>query len=428
MPRFFSQDERDALLYHVLAQEPGLVIVFVNAISALRRLISLLKILRLPAEGLHGNMQQRARLKTLDRFRAAIQPPPGEQEQASPPPKEPTTAPNSKPRRVSVLVATDVAARGIDVKGVDLVVHYQIPLSADTYVHRSGRTGRADAEGASVALVVPSERGRYKRMLSALGRGRDGALPAHPTVEVAVSEAKRRLALARRIDALAHAKHRDAADAEWRRTNAAELGIELDSDEEREGNAARVFADAERRRKERASAKAKRAFERARARRRRDGADDDASDASDASDEDGSSSSSSSSDGDGMSDLVAAGFDRDDQASHARLGAHETREREEARLRAELDAALETPLGRAAERRLGVASAKYPTRGDGGERLAEAKRRREDRADHPGGEGADGSAGVGAARMLKGGKRRAEAMGAAPGGAAGKNRKRTKAR
>ena len=423
MTRVFPQDERDALLYHVLAQEPGLVIVFVNAISALRRLISLLKILRLPAEGLHGNMQQRARLKTLDRFRAAIQPPPGEQEQASPPTKGPTTAP--KPRRVSVLVATDVAARGIDVKGVDLVVHYQIPLSADTYVHRSGRTGRADAEGASVALVVPSERGRYKRMLSALGRGRDGALPAHPTVEVAVSEAKRRLALARRIDALAHAKHRDAADAEWRRTNAAELGIELDSDEEREGNAARVFADAERRRKERASAKAKRAFERARARRRRDGSDDDASDVSD---DDGSSSSSSSSDGDGMSDLVAAGFDRDDQASHARLGAHETREREEARLRAELDAALETPLGRAAERRLGVASAKYPTRGDGGERLAEAKRRREDRADHPGRKGADGSAGVGAARMLKGGKRRAEAMGAAPGGAAGKNRKRTKAR
>ena len=424
MTRFFPQDERDALLYHVLAQEPGLVIVFVNAISALRRLISLLKILRLPAEGLHGNMQQRARLKTLDRFRAAIQPPPGEQEQASPPPKEPTTAPKPKPRRVSVLVATDVAARGIDVKGVDLVVHYQIPLSADTYVHRSGRTGRADAEGASVALVVPSERGRYKRMLSALGRGRDGALPAHPTVEVAVSEAKRRLALARRIDALAHAKHRDAADAEWRRTNAAELGIELDSDEEREGNAARVFADAERRRKERASAKAKRAFERARARRRRGGSDDDASDASD---DDGSSSSSSSSDGDGMSDLVAAGFDRDDQASHARLGAHETREREEARLRAELDAAPRRRR-RAAERRLAVASAKYPTRGDGGERLAEAKRRREERADHPERKGADGSAGVGAARMLKGGKRRAEAMGAAPGGAAGKNRKRTKAR
>ena len=398
MTRVFPQDERDALLYHVLAQEPGLVIVFVNAISALRRLISLLKILRLPAEGLHGNMQQRARLKTLDRFRAAIQPPPGEQEQASPPPKEPTTAPNSKPRRVSVLVATDVAARGIDVKGVDLVVHYQIPLSADTYVHRSGRTGRADAEGASVALVVPSERGRYKRMLSALGRGRDGALPAHPTVEVAVSEAKRRLALARRIDALAHAKHRDAADAEWRRTNAAELGIELDSDEEREGNAARVFADAERRRKERASAKAKRAFERARARRRREGSDDDASDASD---EDGSSSSSSSSDGDGMSDLVAAGFDRDDQASHARLGAHETREREEARLRAELDAALETPLGRAAERRLGVASAKYPTRGDGGERLAEAKRRRE----------ANGPPGEEGRRRVRGRRRRAHAQG-----------------
>ena len=66
-----AQDERDALLYHILTQQPGLVIVFVNAISALRRLLSLLKILQLPVEGLHGNMQQRARLKYLDRFRAA---------------------------------------------------------------------------------------------------------------------------------------------------------------------------------------------------------------------------------------------------------------------------------------------------------------------------------------------------------------------
>jgi hypothetical protein len=47
----------------------------------------------------------------------------------------------------AVLVASDVAARGLDVRGVDCVIHYQLPASADTYIHRSGRTGRAEAAG-----------------------------------------------------------------------------------------------------------------------------------------------------------------------------------------------------------------------------------------------------------------------------------------
>ena len=116
------EDERDALLYHILSQQPGLVIVFVNAISALRRLLSILKILKLPVEGLHGSMQQRARLKYLDRFRSSVG----------------GGGCGGGKNTTSVLVATDVAARGLDVKGIDLVVHYQVPLSADTYVHRSG--------------------------------------------------------------------------------------------------------------------------------------------------------------------------------------------------------------------------------------------------------------------------------------------------
>ena len=55
-----------------------------------------------------------------------------------------------------MLLATDVAARGLDVKGVEYVVHYQLPRSAEVYVHRSGRTARAGAGGLSVALVEPS--------------------------------------------------------------------------------------------------------------------------------------------------------------------------------------------------------------------------------------------------------------------------------
>ena len=211
-----AQDERDALLYHILTQQPGLVIVFVNAISALRRLLSLLKILQLPVEGLHGNMQQRARLKYLDRFRAAALSEGTNESSAASVGSGP--AGGGEKKRTSVLVATDVAARGIDIKGVDLVVHYQVPTSADTYVHRSGRTGRARNEGASVVLVTPGERTRYRALLRALKR--DGPLPAFPTVETAVAEARRRLSLAKRLDKIAHARQRDAADAEWRPANA----------------------------------------------------------------------------------------------------------------------------------------------------------------------------------------------------------------
>ena len=260
-----AQDERDALLYHILTQQPGLVIVFVNAISALRRLLSLLKILQLPVEGLHGNMQQRARLKYLDRFRAAALSEGTNESSAASVGSGP--AGGGEKKRTSVLVATDVAARGIDIKGVDLVVHYQVPTSADTYVHRSGRTGRARNEGASVVLVTPGERTRYRALLRALKH--DGPLPAFPTVETAVAEARRRLSLAKRLDKIAHARQRDAADAEWRRANAAELGIELDSDEDADADAVLVFNAADKKAKTKMAQKAHRAFERAKAREAR---------------------------------------------------------------------------------------------------------------------------------------------------------------
>ena len=64
----------------------------------------------------------------------------------------------------SILLATDVAARGLDVRGVDFVVHFQLPRSAETYVHRSGRTARGDAAGMSVAIVEPSDQKSYRRL------------------------------------------------------------------------------------------------------------------------------------------------------------------------------------------------------------------------------------------------------------------------
>ena len=56
------------------------------------------------------------------------------------------------------MIATDVAARGLDVPEVDHVIHYQVPRTADAYIHRSGRTARAQRSGLSVLFVSPEER------------------------------------------------------------------------------------------------------------------------------------------------------------------------------------------------------------------------------------------------------------------------------
>ena len=56
-------------------------------------------------------------------------------------------------KNYSILVATDVAARGLDIKGIDLVINYELPDFSETYVHRIGRTGRADARGVAFSLV-----------------------------------------------------------------------------------------------------------------------------------------------------------------------------------------------------------------------------------------------------------------------------------
>ncbi|MDD3165303.1 MAG: DEAD/DEAH box helicase [Oscillospiraceae bacterium] len=84
-------------------------------------------------EPLHGDIPQPQRLRTIDRFRQ---------------------------RRFNILLATDVAARGIDVADLTTVVNYSIPQTTETYVHRIGRTGRAGKEGLAVTFVTPAEQRR----------------------------------------------------------------------------------------------------------------------------------------------------------------------------------------------------------------------------------------------------------------------------
>ncbi|EFN53172.1 hypothetical protein CHLNCDRAFT_25981 [Chlorella variabilis] len=199
-----GEDERDEYLYCLLTKHPGRTIVFVNAISSVRRLGAILKLLGVKALPLHAGMQQRQRLRALDRFKA-----------------DPT----------AVLVATDVAARGLDVKDVRCVIHYQLPASVDVYVHRSGRTARAEAEGVAVALVTPKENARFLALLRAMNRGEPPEFPLDTSLLPAV---RRRVRLAVRLDALERRQSKDKAERSWRQQHAEQLGIEL-SEEESEG-------------------------------------------------------------------------------------------------------------------------------------------------------------------------------------------------
>ncbi|KAL2513841.1 DEAD-box ATP-dependent RNA helicase 3 [Forsythia ovata] len=85
----------------------------------------------IPSEALHGDISQHQRERTLNGFRQG---------------------------RFTVLVATDVAARGLDIPNVDLIIHYELPNDPETFVHRSGRTGRAGKEGKAVLMFTSSQR------------------------------------------------------------------------------------------------------------------------------------------------------------------------------------------------------------------------------------------------------------------------------
>jgi ATP-dependent RNA helicase RhlE len=71
--------------------------------------------------------------------------------------------------RFNVLVATDIAARGLDIDGIEHVVNYEVPHGADAYVHRAGRTGRAEATGTALTLVAPDELPNIRSIEQSIG-------------------------------------------------------------------------------------------------------------------------------------------------------------------------------------------------------------------------------------------------------------------
>ncbi|KAL4508501.1 hypothetical protein ABPG72_003805 [Tetrahymena utriculariae] len=138
------EEDKVLYLYHYLQQRPNEnVIIFTNSISYAKKIVHLLEILGMKVLCLHSEMQQRQRLKKLDQFKSG---------------------------QYKILVSTDVAARGLDIPSVQNVIHYQVPLDIDTYIHRSGRTARIGKAGICYTLIGPKDGQRFQKIIKQLDK------------------------------------------------------------------------------------------------------------------------------------------------------------------------------------------------------------------------------------------------------------------
>jgi ATP-dependent RNA helicase RhlE len=134
-------DKLDRLVEGLAAEEPGRTLVFVRTKRGADRLVKRLRGKGVEAVAMHGDKSQRQRERALAQFERGD---------------------------VLTLVATDVAARGIDVADVVRVINYDAPEDRATYVHRTGRTGRAGNSGAAVSFVLGDEVGEFRKIAKEL--------------------------------------------------------------------------------------------------------------------------------------------------------------------------------------------------------------------------------------------------------------------
>lgn len=138
--RYYLVNEHDKLaaLTRLFEVEPlTSSLIFVRTRISAGELANELSVRGFPAEALHGDLSQDAREQVLNRFRQ---------------------------NQIKVLVATDVAARGLDIDDISHVFNFDLPLDPEVYVHRIGRTGRAGKSGLAITLVAPAEQWRMRKI------------------------------------------------------------------------------------------------------------------------------------------------------------------------------------------------------------------------------------------------------------------------
>ncbi|XP_011305135.1 ATP-dependent RNA helicase DDX24 [Fopius arisanus] len=197
-----TMDHKDYYLYYFLRRHRGRTLIFCNSIGCVKRLATLFGILECNPLPLHASMQQRQRLKNLEKFQESPE---------------------------GLLIATDVAARGLDIPNVEHVIHYQVPRTSEGYVHRSGRTARAQKEGITVLMMEPSELSYYTKLCKTLGHTND--IPTFPVVDKLLMSVKERVNVAREIDKLELRCRRDNVQKGWLKKAVEDMDLVLDEDQ-----------------------------------------------------------------------------------------------------------------------------------------------------------------------------------------------------
>ncbi len=141
---YVDKDKKKSLLRHLLQDRDfNKVIVFTRTKHGANKVVEVLEKNKISAEAIHSNKSQNARQRSLENFRAG---------------------------RCRVLVATDIAARGIDIDDISHVINYEVPNIAESYVHRIGRTARAGASGMAISFCDAEEKSFIRDIEKLIGK------------------------------------------------------------------------------------------------------------------------------------------------------------------------------------------------------------------------------------------------------------------
>jgi ATP-dependent RNA helicase DDX24/MAK5 len=189
-----SDEDREPFLMYYLYKErmqsSKRSIVFVNAISYVYRLASLLPLCfpGCKVVGIHSNLRQKDRLKKLDQFKAGDN---------------------------CIMVATDIAARGLDLPQVDSVVHLQPPRTPESLIHRSGRTARANRAGSCVMIITPTQVSEWKKSVRIALNKDVEEVDVLDVVSIDIRRIREIQRVANEIEGKTHKEKRESKDRAW---------------------------------------------------------------------------------------------------------------------------------------------------------------------------------------------------------------------
>lgn len=193
-----EDNEKEIYLLYFLLHFTGRTIIFANTIACTDRISRLLKVLEFSPYQLHAKKQQKQRLSCLDAFRKSEN---------------------------GILVCTDVAAHGLDIPEVDNIVHFQLPKDPKIYVHRCGRTARANKNGRSLILNGSEDFEGFKNISKLL---KENEMENMVVDSIVYKSLKERITLGKEIERKMYHQKKVSSELSWQQRMSKQLGIDTD--------------------------------------------------------------------------------------------------------------------------------------------------------------------------------------------------------